>query len=225
MPHRQAPDSSETKLLSYYRLVKVVRKRYHRVVPDSPKISGRIVAELVAQLGRIPYGDGFTEGLTQAQWTALRYFARANRFSRTVSAFAEFHATTRGTASQTVKGLVKNGYLTRTRSEQDRRSISFELTEASRALLAADPFERLVAAAGELSNTSRRATGRGLDRMLRVLAEEQGKNVFGTCPNCKYLRTGVCCQSNLPEYQCDFVSEPLAEAEIDQLCVNFSHAR
>ena len=194
-------------------------------MPKSPKTSERAVAELVAQLGRIAYGDGFTEGLTQAQWTALRYFARANRFSKTVSAFAEYHATTRGTASQTVKGLVTNGYLTRTRSERDRRSISFELTEASRALLASDPFERLVAAAAELSNTSRYSVGRGLDRMLRVLAEEQGKNVFGTCLNCKYLRTGVCCQSKLPDNRCDFVDEPLTDAEIDQLCINFSHAR
>lgn len=185
----------------------------------------RAVAELVAQLSRIAYGDGFTEGLTPAQWTALRYFARANRFSRTVSAFAEFHATTRGTASQTVKCLVKNGYLTRRRSEKDRRSVSFELTEISRALLARDSFERLVAAAAELSNTSRQATCRGLDRMLRVLAGEQGRKVFGVCLNCEYLRSGVCCQSNLPEYHCDFVKEPLAEAEIDQLCVNFSHAR
>ena len=188
-------------------------------------MSERAVAELVAQLSRIAYGDGFTEGLTPAQWTALRYFARANRFSRTVSAFAEFHATTRGTASQTVKSLVNNGYLTRRRSDRDRRSVSFELTETSRALLARDPFERLVAAAAELSNTSRQATCRGLDRMLRVLAEEQGRNAFGMCPNCKYLRTGVCCRSDLPEYQCDLVGEPLTETEIDQLCVNFSHAR
>ncbi|MCG8369436.1 MAG: MarR family transcriptional regulator, partial [Proteobacteria bacterium] len=147
-------------------------------MPDQSETSERAVAELVAQLSRIAYGDGFTEGLTPAQWTALRYFARANRFSRTVSAFAEYHATTRGTASQTVKGLVKNGYLTRTRSERDRRSVSFEPTEASHALLAADPFERLVAAAAELSNTSRRAACRALDRMLRVLAEEHGRNVF-----------------------------------------------
>lgn len=188
-------------------------------------MSERAVAEFVAQLSRIAYGDGFTEGLTPAQWTALRFFARANRFSRTVSAFAEFHATTRGTASQTVKSLVKNGYLTRRRSERDGRSVSFELTEASHALLSRDPFERLVAAAAELSNTSRRTTCRALDRMLRALAEEQGRNVFGMCRNCKYLRTGVCCQSNLPEYQCEFVREPLTEAEIDQLCVNFSHAR
>lgn len=194
-------------------------------MPVQPKVSERAIAELVAQVGRIAYGDGFTEGLTPAQWTALRYFSRANRFSRTVSAFAEFHATTRGTASQTVKSLVKNGYLTRKRSEQDRRSVRFDLTETSRALLARDPFESLVAAAGELSITSRQVMGRGLDRILRVLAEQHGKKPFGVCPNCTYLRTGVCCVNDAPDYHCELFGKMLTEPDIDQLCVNFSPAR
>jgi DNA-binding MarR family transcriptional regulator len=184
----------------------------------------RDLAELVARIGRTAYGDGFVEGLTPAQWTALRYFSRANRFSRTVSGFAEFHATTRGTASQTVKSLVKNGFLTRKRSEQDRRSVRFDLMERSLTLLKRDPFESLVAAAGELSNSSRQVMSRGLDRMLNVLAARHGKKVFGMCPNCKYLRTGICCTGDETEYQCELIGEPLRENEIRQLCVNFTSA-
>ena len=55
-------------------------------------MSERATAELFILLGRIAQGDGFVAGLTPAQWTAERYFAAANRFSRTPSAFAEFHA-------------------------------------------------------------------------------------------------------------------------------------
>lgn len=192
---------------------------------DRPKINERAVAELVARIGRTAYGGGVAEGLTPAQWTALRYFSRANRFSRTVSGFAEFHATTRGTASQTVNSLVNNGFLTRKRSEQDRRSVRFDLTEKSLALLARDPFESLVVAAGELSNTSRQVISRGLDRMLRVLAVRHGKRAFGMCPNCKYLRTGICCDNNEPDYHCKLLDEPLTEPEIGQLCVNFVYSR
>jgi hypothetical protein len=47
----------------------------------------RTVAEMVIHLGRTVCRDG---GLTTAQWTALRYFSRANRFSRTISPFAGF---------------------------------------------------------------------------------------------------------------------------------------
>ena len=188
---------------------------------DQPEVNERDLAELVARIGRTAYGDGFVEGLTPTQWTALRYFSRANRFSRSVSAFAEFNATTRGTASQTVKSLVKNGYLTRKRLNRDRRGVCFDLTHMALALLSRDTFESLVAAAGELSNASRQVIGRGLDRMLRVLAAHHGKKVFGMCPNCKYLRTGICCTGDETEYQCELLGEPLKEPEIRQLCVNF----
>ena len=189
------------------------------------KVSERAVAELVAQLGRMAYGDGFVDGLTPAQWPALRYFSRANRFSRTVSAFADFHATTRGTASQTVKSLVRNGYLTRERSEKDRRSVRLDLTDTSAALLSHDPFEGLVAAAGELSNTARRVTSRGLEKMLYVLAKRNGKRAFGMCPSCKHFRSGGCLVGNAPDYRCVLLNEPLTEVDIDELCVNFLPAQ
>ena len=45
---------------------------------------GRAAADLVLRLSRAALGEGFVEALTSAQWMALRYFSRANRFSRTV---------------------------------------------------------------------------------------------------------------------------------------------
>ena len=92
-------------------------------------MNSRVIADLVLRLGYIASGDGLTERLTPAQWSALSYFARANRFSRTPSAFAEFRGTTRGTASQTIKSLIAQGYLKQTRSEADRRSIRLDLTD------------------------------------------------------------------------------------------------
>ena len=100
-----------------------------------------------------------------------------------------------------------------------------DLKEKSLTLLERDPFESLVAAAGELSNTSRQVISRGLDRMLRVLAARHGKKVFGMCPDCRYLRTGMCCTGNETEYQCELNGEPLREPEIRQLCVNFASSR
>ena len=63
------------------------------------------IAELLVHIGRSARGEDSDSDLTAAQWTALRFFARANRVSRTPSAFASFQATTRGTASQTLKSL------------------------------------------------------------------------------------------------------------------------
>jgi DNA-binding MarR family transcriptional regulator len=187
-----------------------------------PQISERTLAELLAHLGRITYGEGFMAGLTPAQRTALRYFSRANRFSRTVSAFAEFHATTRGTASQTIKSLVSQGYITRTRSKVDGRSARLDLTDKASAILMDDPFEALVRAARALSVGTRGQLARGLGRMLDHVARERGKHPFGTCSSCAHLEGDDRGQEENPPHRCGFVGAPLNEAELDQLCINFA---
>jgi DNA-binding MarR family transcriptional regulator len=177
--------------------------------------SERRVAELALQLGRAAYGDSAADSLTPAQWMALRFFARANRFSRTVSAFAEFHSTTRGTASQTVKSLVQSGYLSRTRSERDGRSAVVELTARARRKLEADPFEAVVRAARSLSPAQRDRTASGLRGILGRLAVERDRPVPGMCTLCGHLAAG-----GEGHYRCRLMHEPLAAAELSQLCVH-----
>ncbi len=203
----------------------MVSERYYPAMAAASDISSRTVAELVAQLGCLARGDGFVGNLTLAQWTALRYFSRANRFSQTVSAFAEFHGTTRGTASQTVKSLVENDYLTRKRSKTDGRSIDFTLTYKSKKLLAEDPLEALVVAASALSISASHTVERSLERMLHAMAQQQGKHHFGMCPKCKYFQEDGCYADRKPNYCCTLVDEPLKEAETQQLCVNFLPSR
>ncbi len=203
----------------------MISERYYPAMAALSDISARTVAELVVQLGCLARGDGFVGDLTLAQWTALRYFSRANRFSRSVSAFADFHGTTRGTASQTIKGLVQNGNLTRKRSKTDGRSIDFTLTYKSKKLLAEDPFEALVVAASALSNSASHTVERSLERMLRKMTQQQGKRHFGRCPNCKYFQDDGCYANGKPNYCCTLVDEPLKEAETQQLCVNFLPGR
>ena len=55
----------------------------------------RETAELLLLVGRLVQAEGYDGQLSPAQWMALRYFARANQYSRNPSAFAEFQATTR----------------------------------------------------------------------------------------------------------------------------------
>jgi DNA-binding MarR family transcriptional regulator len=181
--------------------------------------SGRSVAELALQLGRAAYGESSAEDLTPAQWMALRFFARANRFSRTISAFAEFHATTRGTASQTVKSLVSRGFLTRARSIRDGRSTTFTLTERSRRQLVRDPFDSVVRAAGRLSPEQRDRTARGLRVMLSQLQVERSKPAVGVCALCGHLGS-----DGGRSWQCRLLREPLAAPELEQLCVRYQDA-
>src|SRR5262245_4800291 len=109
-------------------------------------MSARETAELLLLVGRLVQADSYEGELSPAQWMALRFFARANSFSRTPSAFADFQATTRGTASQAIKALEAGGYLVRQRSQADRRSVSLRLTSRGKKALARDPFEVLVRA-------------------------------------------------------------------------------
>src|ERR687887_99474 len=107
-------------------------------------MSTRETAELLLLVGRLVQAEGYDGELSPSQWMALRYFARANPFSRTPSAFAAFQATTRGTASQAIKALEASGYLVRQRSKADGRSASLRLTNKGNKALARDPFEVLV---------------------------------------------------------------------------------
>ncbi|MCC7258434.1 MAG: MarR family transcriptional regulator [Gammaproteobacteria bacterium] len=189
-------------------------------MPRMKVTSEQRVAELALQVGRAAYGESSAAGLTPAQWMALRFFGRANRFSRTVSAFAGFHATTRGTASQTVKSLVQRGYLTRTRSVRDGRSTTFNLTEKARRQLAADPFEAVVRAAQHLSPAQRDRTASGLRGILQQLAVERDRPAPALCNLCGHLAV-----NGSSGYVCRLMSEPLTATEIEQLCIHCTRCR
>jgi DNA-binding MarR family transcriptional regulator len=166
--------------------------------------------------------EGPVEGLTASQWAALRYFAQANRFSRTPSAFAAFHGTTRGTASQTIKSIETLGYLTRIRSEDDRRSVKFVLTEKAMDILANDPLESLVRATDSLPHSLRKHFSEALQRMVGQVAKERGKPPFGTCTSCRHLKCHNCSRDEQMPYECGLTRAPLILEELDGVCINFA---
>ncbi len=185
----------------------------------TPEPSADLCAELMLHLARLGQSGGCGQRLTPAQWTALRFFARANRFSRTPSAFSSFHATTRGTASQTVKSLVAAGLLERHRNETDGRSLRFELTEAGRAALAEDPLDDLSRALAALPKERRS----DLLATLRVLVERvsgtRGAEHFGTCADCRHCEP---CPQGSGGHVCKCAESALLAGEFDKLCVDFA---
>ena len=144
----------------------------------------RETAELLVQVGRLVQAEGYDGELSPAQWMALRFFARANQFSRNPSAFAEFQATTRGTATQTIKLLEAGGYLVREPSKADRRSIRLRLTSKGKKALARDPFEVLVRAVDLLDAKERAAMHHAMHQVLTTLAATGAHRCFGVCQDC-----------------------------------------
>jgi DNA-binding MarR family transcriptional regulator len=143
--------------------------------------------QLLLLAGRLVQAEGYDGELSPAQWMALRYFARANPFSRTPSAFAEFQATTRGTASQAIKALEADGYLVRQRSKVNRRSVSLRLTSKGKKVLARDPFEVLVRAVDSLDAKERTEMHHTLHKVLTTVTASGAHRRFGVCHNCTYL--------------------------------------
>ena len=175
-----------------------------------------LAAELLIHVARLAQSGG-DHRLTPAQWTALRFFARANRLSRTPSAFSAFHATTRGTASQTVKSLVALGLLERHRNEGDGRSIRYELTQEGCAVLACDPLRALSSQIAHLPEARRSALLSALKSLTGGLALGQDMPLFGTCADCAHCDVP---QGGAPAF-CRCAEATLLASDMDALCIEF----
>jgi DNA-binding MarR family transcriptional regulator len=187
-------------------------------------MSARETAELLLLVGRLVQADGYEGELSPAQWMALRFFARANSFSRTPSAFAEFQATTRGTASQAIKALEAGGYLVRQRSQADGRSVTLRLTGKGHEVIARDPFEALVRAVGSLDRQGQTAMRDALRRVLTALAASGTHQHFGVCRECAHLSGKINSDSksasrSIP--RCLLFGAPIEPDDAVLLCVHF----
>jgi DNA-binding MarR family transcriptional regulator len=184
----------------------------------------RKTAELLLQVGRFVQAEGYDGELSPAQWMALRYFGRANPFSRNPSAFAEFQATTRGTATQTIKSLEAGGYLVRRPSKVDKRSVSLRLTSKGKRALARDPFEVLVRAVDSLDAKEKTALYDALHQVLTTVAASGAHRCFGVCQDCTYLGGEIwfnptTANSSAPE--CALLGVPIQPEDAGLLCVHF----
>lgn len=186
-------------------------------------MAARETAELLVQVGRLVQTEGYDGTLSPAQWMALRFFARANRFSRNPSALADFQATTRGTATQTVKALEAAGYLVRQPCKTDKRSVSIRLTSKGKKTLARDPFEILVRAVGSLDEKEQTAMRRALRRVLSNLEMNDLHRRIGVCRDCAHfgreVYTDPTSTSLAPE--CLLLGVPIRQEDVGRLCVHF----
>ena len=174
------------------------------------------IAELLIHLGRAARSEDQSALLTPAQWTALRYLARANTASRTPSAFASFHATTRGTATQTLKALEAKGFLSRCENKLDARSVCYDLTSEGRAVLLQDPLQDLTQSIAALPEALREAIASALPMLIAEMARRRVTPAFGTCHDCRHF------EGHDQGAFCACMAKGLAVSDINLLCVNFN---
>ena len=178
--------------------------------------TSELTADLIIHAANLASGSHRAPSLSAAQWAALRFFARANDISRTPSAFASFHGTTRGTASQTVKSLVQKGYLYRQRSAEDGRRKELHLTTAGERALAEDPAEALVHAIEMLPPAKRRALEDVMRRITAHVDTQCGEPTFGVCADCGHRDDG-----ESRSVVCRVTGEQVCQGDTQQLCYAF----
>jgi DNA-binding MarR family transcriptional regulator len=187
-------------------------------------MSARETAELLVQVGRLVQAEGYNGELSPAQWMALRFFARANQFSRNPSAFAEFQATTRGTATQTIKALEAGGYLIRRPSKSDGRSVSLQVTNKGKKALIRDPFEVLVRAVDSLDARERTAMRRALHQVLSTLAVSGAHREIGVCRDCAHFGREMLCNppsTGRSTAECLLLGVSIQPEDVGLLCAHF----
>jgi DNA-binding MarR family transcriptional regulator len=162
-------------------------------------------------------GDHAT-GINPAQAEALRYLSRANSFSRTPAALADYLGSTRGTVSQTLLSLEAKGLIERQANARDGRSVLLALTKSGLKFLDADPVRALAKMID--------ATGAGacladdLEAGLRVAIAERSGRAFGACHTCRHFRRDQ--RTGASPHHCALLDEPLSEVDAFAICVEQS---
>ena len=152
-------------------------------------------------------------GLQPVQLEVLNYLARCNRYSDTLLAVTEYMGLTKGTTSQTIKVLVREGYLTRQVDRTDNRVYHLKLTEKGTVLVnKAIPAGILRRASDQMPETEMEEIERQLRKLLFSLQSAHAMKTFGICGTCQHNQT---LQDG---YFCKLTQEPLSREDTFKIC-------
>lgn len=185
---------------------------------DDEDGDGRVIAWRLERLARVMRAREHEGGLNPAQREALRYLARANRFSNTPGALTRYLGATKGTISQTVMALERKGLISKA-ERNARKAVHLTLTETGHEALGSDPWSDLAVAAEELGGKTRRRMQRGLEELLDSELKRAGLASFGTCENCRFFREKGRDGDAGGPHLCMLFEDALSNAETSRICV------
>lgn len=158
-------------------------------------------------------------GLQPVQFDVLNYLAMANRYSDTPMAVTEFLGLTKGTVSQTLKVLEKEGLLLKVCDLKDKRVVHLQLTPRGRRLVQ-EGFPSKVLK--QVLDKQPMTGSSGLERLsvlLRTLQQANAYRSFGECRTCmhnQHLPSGM--------YRCALTGEELSQRDTELICREHSLA-
>lgn len=177
--------------------------------------NGEDTIDLIERLGRIVTNAGHTHGLKPAQWEALRYLSRANRFSRTPGALTAYLGATKGTVSQTLMSLERAGLIAKRADPADRRSVHVDLTAAGRQRLALDETGAIRHAFSMLPAQQQQQFDTALRGLIRNRLALSGGRPFGVCRACRHFAADA---HGSGLHHCRLLDERLTATDADEIC-------
>ena len=158
--------------------------------------------------------SGADESLQPVQLQALTYLSKANRYSNTPQALADYLGLTKGTVSQTLLLLDRRGLIERFEDDIDRRVVRLRLSSAGERLLnESQPALAWQNATRNISpNRIRNATS-ALREALMTLQEDNEATTFGACQTCTWSQ-----KLSQRIYRCGRMGDRLSGPETRRIC-------
>lgn len=181
-------------------------------------IPGAAIAAPLERLARLMRAAEHGGELNPAQWEALRYIARANRFSNSPGALTRFLGATKGTISQTVMALERKGFITKAVRADEKRSVRLMLTAKGEDALTRDPWGRLASAVEALGGKTKRRMAKGLAQLLEAEVKRGQHPSFGTCASCRFFRERGGEQLAGGPHFCMQLEQPLGSGDMRRIC-------
>jgi MarR family transcriptional regulator, negative regulator of the multidrug operon emrRAB len=154
------------------------------------------------------------EALQPVHFQALAYLARANRYSNTPQAIADYLAVTKGTISQTLMLLDRRGLIERYQDDLDRRVVRLRLSgHGEQLLFDAQPALAWQNATRNVSPNRIRNAVSALREALNQVQEDGATPSFGSCGTCEHCR-----KLSQRAYQCTLMGDRLSGPELRKIC-------
>jgi DNA-binding MarR family transcriptional regulator len=177
-----------------------------------------VLLELVERLGNLMRSElrkaGADESLQPVHLHALIYLSKANRYSNTPQALADYLGLTKGTVSQTLLLLDRRGLIERFEDDVDRRVVRLRLSSVGEQLLAetqpALPWQN--ATRNISPNRIRNATSALREALVTLQVDNEG-TVFGECGTCSW-----CQKLSQRIYRCGRMGDRLSGPETRKIC-------
>jgi MarR family transcriptional regulator, negative regulator of the multidrug operon emrRAB len=168
-----------------------------------------LLDRLAAQVQQAVRDDAARHGLLPVQLQVLSFLANANNYSDFALSVSEYLGLTRGTVSQTLAVLERDGFITKRADPAHGRRVHLDVTEKAQAVLS-DAWNVHLAKALSIGKDAESA--RSIALIVGALRDLNQTNGFGVCKDCSYFKKAG------GSGRCGLTGDPLAMEQTIKLC-------